>query len=67
MTFEMRRDPDHLEKLPALAHRLGVRQIVSDGHVGLTLSTREGQRYDVLELVNAILDRVDAALAKVEP
>jgi hypothetical protein len=54
--------PDPWQKLPSLATRLGVAPYSGplQGHV--TLRTREGTSYDLFELVNALLDRLDHAV-----
>lgn len=59
MSIKFDRGPDPLAKLPALAYRLGVKQIVSDRPSSLVITTREGQKYDVFELINAVLDRLE--------
>lgn len=58
------RDP--LERLPALAHRLGVEQIDNEHYFGLAVQTRGGERYDLFQLINAVLDRMDRIEKKLE-
>jgi hypothetical protein len=62
-------DPyDPLEKLPALAARLGVEPKMASMNTVL-LITRDGRRYDLFDLINAVLDRCDAVAPqpKAEP
>jgi hypothetical protein len=50
--------PDPFTKLPALAQRLGVEQCGNDtGTVVLIL--KDGRRWDLFDLINAMLDRMD--------
>lgn len=46
-------------KLPALADRLGIKPGDGGGEVWVGLP--DGRRYDLIALVNAVLDRLDAA------
>lgn len=48
---------DAFAKLPALAKRLGVEPTAESG--GCYVRTRDGSKYDVFDLVNALLDRLD--------
>lgn len=50
--------PDPFAKLPALAKRLGVEPNNKRGG-GLVLCTKSGETYDVFDLVNAVLDRLE--------
>jgi len=45
--------------LPALAERLGVKPKASYGHIEIAITLDDGRRYDVLEIINALLDRLD--------
>lgn len=57
--------PDYYLKLPALAERLGVSPMQDDNAVGaIVLVLKDGRRYDLMELMHAFLDRMDAALDK---
>lgn len=58
--FKIYDPPDPLAKLPALAKRLGV--LPTDMHTGppsTYLTTKSGESYDLFDLVNAVLDRLD--------
>jgi len=52
---------DPLERLPALAERLGVKPRPPDAPPSVVLTTRGGTTYDLFDLVNAALDRLDIA------
>ncbi len=54
---------DHqIPRLPALAARLGVEPNTRSGESGRTLlHMKNGDKYDLFDLMNAFLDRVDAA------
>lgn len=56
-TFQL--GPDPLARLPALAARLGVEE--TPDALGLNLRTRDGRTYSVFDLIEAALDRLDAA------
>jgi hypothetical protein len=48
-------------KLPALAERLGVKPLgENEGFREVVLEINKVGRYDLLDLVNALLDRLDA-------
>ena len=55
--------PDPLARLPALAERLGVGQYrdpqCGERSASYLLVTKDGARYDLYDLINALLDRVD--------
>ncbi len=51
--------PDALAKLPALAARLGVKQHTKEDGPAVLLTTKTGLSYDVFDLVNAVLDRME--------
>lgn len=55
-------DPEQLPwtKFPALAERLGVRPMTPEQHSELTLSLPDGRRYDIIAVVDALLDRLDS-------
>ena len=44
--------------LPALAERLGIKA-KDAGHIEIAITLDDGRRYDVLEIFNALLDRLD--------
>jgi hypothetical protein len=58
-TFSIVDQPDPFAKLPALAERLGVKPLGPEGNGTVVLSTKAGQHYDLFDLINAVLDRVD--------
>lgn len=49
-------------KLPALAERLSVAPLKDDVIGAVVLVMKDGRRYDIMELMNAFLDRIDQAL-----
>lgn len=51
--------PNRWAKIPALAERLGVKP--DDGGGELWLSLPDGRKYDLIAIINALLDRLDAA------
>jgi hypothetical protein len=51
--------PDAFAKLPALAERLGVKPMKKDHPPTWSARTKEGISYDIFDLINAVLDRVD--------
>ena len=53
------RQTDHLSKVPLLAARLGVKP-VTHGDATVLLYTSSGM-FDAFDLINAVLDRLDAA------
>jgi hypothetical protein len=53
-------DSNHLVQLPGLARRLGVAPLDKDKMGYLVLVTKDGARYDLFELLNAFLDKLDA-------
>lgn len=59
-SFTIEQPPDPWARLPEIAARLGVKPCES---AGMMIVVRDGGRYDVFDLVNALLDRVDAAIA----
>ncbi len=59
ITFAPKLDP--LAKLPAIAERLGVEPRGSDSLPSLMLRLRDGRMYDAFDLINALLDKIDAA------
>ena len=58
-TISINDPPEAFPHLPALAERLGVKPNEGDGKVWLTM--KDGTNYDLFALVNAVLDRMDAA------
>jgi hypothetical protein len=48
-------------ELPALAERLGVKP--AEKAEGLQMLMKDGRRYNVFEIINALLDRMDTANA----
>jgi hypothetical protein len=60
-SFTLERGPDPWHKLPSLAARLGVEPCSGPMAGRVIVSNREGKRYDLFELVNALLDRLDRA------
>lgn len=58
-TFHSIETPETFPLLPALAQRLGVKPGGGGGRV--VLNMRDGTSYDLFALINAFLDRVDAA------
>ena len=54
--------PDPFARLPALAERLGVKECGSG--VSVKLQTKDGRTYDLFDLIDAVLDRLDAAAQK---
>jgi hypothetical protein len=60
-SFTLERGPDPWHKLPSLAARLGVTPCSGPMQGRVTLRTREGNHYDLFELINALLDRLDRA------
>lgn len=52
------RDP--LAKLPKLAQRLGV----SESSEGFLISTLDGKCYSIIDLIEAVLDRLDRVVEK---
>jgi hypothetical protein len=59
-TFNLADLPDPLAKLPALAERLGVAPLEPKaGSATVSLCTKDGLRYDLFDLINAALDRLD--------
>lgn len=55
---EFHKPADHFSKVPALAARLGVEP--TKGEVGsFLLQMNDGACYDVFELINAFLDRLE--------
>jgi len=58
-SFRVAERVEPFPQLPALAERLGVKP--SEGTGGVCLVMNDGRRYDVFALVNAVLDRLDAA------
>lgn len=58
-TFAVAESPEAFPLLPALAQRLGVKPGEGGGRVMLTM--KDGTGYDLFALINAFLDRVDAA------
>jgi len=53
--------PDPFQKLPALAKRLGVEPVTAAHKHGasMVLRMKDGTCYDVFDIVNAVLDRID--------
>ena|SRR5262245_5381278 len=53
--------PERFVKLPALAERLGVKPVdpLTSGNILLTM--KDGRNYDVIDIINALLDRLDQA------
>lgn len=47
------------DRLPALAVRLGVSQCTEHGK--WVIRTGKGEQYEIFELINKLLDRLDAA------
>lgn len=60
IVIDKREDP--LAKLPALAKRLGVEPM--DSKASGWYVTGGGSTYDMFDLINAVLDKVEAALPK---
>lgn len=60
-SFQIREMPEAFPRLPALAKRLGVDPNTRPGEPGRTLlQMKNGDVYDLFDLVNAFLDRLDA-------
>lgn len=59
-TFTVAERMEFFPQLPALAERLGVKPNEGNGTVHLMM--KDGTKYDLFALVNACLDRFDAAL-----
>lgn len=60
-TFKMTEPGDPFAKLPALAARLGVAPLAGSERNNRTMFyTAQGEYYDMFDLINAVLDRVDA-------
>jgi len=57
--LQIRPPSDPWDKLPALAKRLGVEQCKS---ADVMITTSKGERYDMFELINAFLDRLEEKL-----
>jgi predicted RNA-binding Zn ribbon-like protein len=53
--------PDPFPKLPALAQRLGVEPSDGDSTNTVVLRMQDGRCYDLFDLINAMLDRMDKA------
>ncbi|WP_439398608.1 hypothetical protein ACRQ5Q_14835 [Bradyrhizobium sp. PMVTL-01] len=56
-TITTRELSDPFERLPALAARLNVKPTTNN--TGIKLHTKDGQKFDLIELVGAALDRLD--------
>ncbi len=54
---------DPFAKLPALAERLGVSEAAPDAPASVLLHTGGGQVYDLFDLINAALDRLEGKLS----
>ena len=55
-------------RLIALANRLGVKPVPLDGLGGrIVLTTAGEERYDIIDLANALLDRIEAATPEQKP
>ncbi|MBO4228025.1 hypothetical protein [Bradyrhizobium neotropicale] len=54
---------EHFPELHALAKRLGVGPIAPGETVSIALNMADGTSYSLVALVNAFLDRLDAAAA----
>jgi hypothetical protein len=64
--FTLERGPDPWHKLPSLAARLGVQPCSGPTAGRVIIRNREGASYDVFELLNALLDRLDRAAQDAE-
>ena len=53
--------PDPFAKLPELAKRLGVKESTSHGST-VTIRTKDGKCYDLFELMNAFLDKMEGKI-----
>lgn len=62
--FHRSETPDPFAKVPALAQRLGVEPMTSDS-VSFCVRMKDGTRYDIFDLVNALLDRLETDLASI--
>lgn len=51
--------PDPLARLPALAERLGIAPAPIDGAGSVRLVTESGDAYDLFDLINAFLDKLE--------
>jgi hypothetical protein len=52
---------DPFADVPRLAERLGVEPLREGESVGVALHTADGRRYSLIGLIEAFLDRLDAA------
>lgn len=61
--IEVANVPDPFARLPALAERLGVKPIDAqeDRPDAITLHVATGERYDFIDLLHGLLDRIDAS------
>jgi hypothetical protein len=68
MTITFEPQPDPLARLPALAQRLGIEPLTDEQRKasGVTISTRDGQSYDLFALLNALLDKIEQMHAEIE-
>jgi hypothetical protein len=57
--IEISETPDPFTKLPALAERLGVEPTQGGGPGVVVLRMSDGRCYDLFDLINAMLDRMD--------
>ncbi|HYJ44058.1 MAG TPA: hypothetical protein VEW06_06340 [Xanthobacteraceae bacterium] len=52
--------PDPFVRLPEIAGRLGVEPLPAEApHPGFQIALQDGRRYDLFELLAALLDRMD--------
>jgi hypothetical protein len=51
--------PDPFEKLPALAERLGVTPVEIAAPSTVIMMVKDGRKYDLFDLINAFLDKLD--------
>lgn len=64
MEFAKIDNTEFVEKLSRLAERLGVERIdgkPSNGQMRVMVGARPGPQYDMLDMMHAILDRIDKA------
>ena len=59
--YNFERGPDPWQRLPALAKRLGVQPVAGSTAGRVMIRNREGVAYDLFDLVNALLDKIEAA------
>jgi len=62
LPFQILEPPEMFPRLPALAQRLGVKPNTGTTESGRTvIQMKNGDQYDLFDLMNAFLDKVEAA------